>query len=155
MSERREVIATGRHVGRVVVATMLLGAVVGAVLGWPAGASSAEPAASPAPKSADGGAVSGEEAKAVAEKRRTESEGAAANIGVQKLAKGPHGAMPVAEQIALLDKLQLPTDATIPPGIDPVVWQSLVPKDNEINAARIATPASPRTARSPAPRVTT
>ena len=134
MSERRKVIAAGRHVGRVVVATTLLGAVLGAVLGpvigLPSGAAWAEPV--------DGGAVSGEEAKAVAEKRKTESESSAANVGVQKLAKGPHGAMPVAEQIVALEKLQLAAEAEIPRGIDPLVWQSLVPKDNEINAARIA-----------------
>ncbi len=134
MSERRKVIATGRHVGRVVVATTLLGA----VLGWHATTSSAEPAASPAPKPADGGAVSGDEAKAVAEKRATESESGAANVGVQKLGKGPHGAMPVAEQIAAVEKLELASDAAMPKGLDPIVWQSLVPKDNELNAARIA-----------------
>ncbi len=133
MSERREGIATGRHVGRVVVAMTVLGA----VLAWHAAVSSAEPAASPAPKSADGGAVTEDEAKAVAEKRKTESESGAANVGVQKLAKGPHGAMPVAEQIAAFEKLQLASEAAIPKGVDPLVWASMIPKDNEINAARI------------------
>lgn len=92
-----------------------------------------------APGAADGGAVTGEEAKAVAEKRKTEAESPAAAAGAQKLGKGPHGAMPVAEQIAAVDKLALSDDeAKLSSRVDPLVWQALVPKDNEVNAARVA-----------------
>jgi cytochrome c peroxidase len=100
--------------------------------------SGAQQAASPAPKSADGGAVTGEEAKAVAEKRQTESESPAAGAGAQKLGKGPHGAMPAAEQIAALDKLGLAQTGDPPRGVDPVVWAALVPKDNQMTPERIA-----------------
>src|SRR5262249_26369833 len=87
----------------------------------------------------DGGAVSGEGAKAVAEKRKTESESPAAGAGAQKLGKGPHGALPVADQLVALEKLGLHDDPVQPASrVDPLVWQSLVPKDNEVNAARVA-----------------
>jgi cytochrome c peroxidase len=58
--------------------------------------------------------------------------------GAQKLAKGPHGALPVAEQIARLEKLGLADAPALPRGIDPLVWQAVVPQDNEPTAARIA-----------------
>jgi cytochrome c peroxidase len=86
----------------------------------------------------DGGAVTGEEAKAVAERRHVESESKAANAGVQKLAKGPHGAMPVVEQLAALDALDLASKPDLPRGVDPVVWAALVPQDNAVTPERIA-----------------
>lgn len=89
-----------------------IAAVVGLVLAV-AVTSGAQQAGSPAPKSADGAA--------------------------QKLGKGPHGAMPVAEQIAAVDELELLDDpAKLASRVDPVVWQALVPKGNEVNAARVA-----------------
>lgn len=87
----------------------------------------------------NGGAVTAEEAKAVAEKRKTEAESPAADAGTQKLGKGPHGAMPVADQLAALATLELADDAAKLAGrVDPVVWQALVPKDNEVTPARVA-----------------
>lgn len=84
-----------------------------ALLGWGmVGVPLAEPPASPAPKSATAGA--------------------------QKLANGPHGSLPVAEQIARLEKLGLATELGIPRGVDPLVWKAMIPSDNEPNAARIA-----------------
>jgi cytochrome c peroxidase len=130
MMERAPSVGGPRRAG--VLAAVLLSCCV-------AGSVGAEPAASPAPKSADGGAVTGEEAKSVAERRKTESESPAADAGAQKLGKGPHGAMPVAEQLTSLGKLGLTDDpAKLKGGIDPLVWQSIVPKDNEITPERVA-----------------
>jgi cytochrome c peroxidase len=120
-----------RPYGAALIATVLLGATL-------VGRASAEAAASPAPKSADGGAVTSDEAKAVAEKRRAETESPAAGAGAQKLGKGPHGAMPVAEQVDQVDRLKLATAAVVPPGVDPVVFAALVPTDNAITPERIA-----------------
>jgi cytochrome c peroxidase len=126
MNERREAICWR------LVAT--LGIVLTVV-----GTSAAQPAASPAPKSADGGAVTGSEAKAVAEGRKTETESPAADAGIQKLAKGPHGALPSAEQLAQLEKLRLSDKpAELSRGLDPLVWKAIVPADNEVTAARVA-----------------
>src|SRR5262249_43880532 len=90
------------------------------------------------PQAGNGGAVSADEAKAVAEKRAATSEKKSANTGVQKLGKGPHGAMPVAEQLNALDKLALSAESAIPRGVDPLVWKALAPNDNDPTAPRIA-----------------
>jgi len=134
MIEHREPIGWKR--GRARVAG-IVGA--GVLLTWSlVGVLNAETPASSAPKSADGGAVTAEQAKAVAERRRVETESPAKDAGAQKLAKGPHGALPVADQIMQIEKLGLTDSGEPPRGIDPLVWQSMVPKDNEPNAARIA-----------------
>jgi cytochrome c peroxidase len=53
--------------------------------------------------------------------------------------KGPHGATPMAEQRAQIDKLLGPIDVTKPPpGIDPVIWDVLVPEDNRMTPERVA-----------------
>jgi cytochrome c peroxidase len=53
--------------------------------------------------------------------------------------KAPHGAMPMAEQIARLEKLLPARDvAAAPPEIDPVIWGSIVPEDNRMTAERVA-----------------
>ncbi len=87
---------------------------------------------------AKGGEVSPESAKAVAEKRETKSAARAEDAGAQKLAKGPHDALPVAEQIAQLEKLRLSDAPGIPRGVDPDVWKAMVPQDNQPTAARVA-----------------
>jgi cytochrome c peroxidase len=51
---------------------------------------------------------------------------------------GPHGAMPMAEQRDEFARLQGEIDVTKPPaGYDPVLWSSLVPKDNEMTPERV------------------
>jgi cytochrome c peroxidase len=77
--------------------------------------------------------------------RTTWSFGVAAALALSSLAgaqdaeKGMHGALPMAEQRAQLEKLGPPTDVTRPPaGMDPVIWASLVPKDNAMTPERIA-----------------
>jgi cytochrome c peroxidase len=53
--------------------------------------------------------------------------------------KGAHGAMPMAEQIERLEQLLPSRDVTVPPPqIDPVIWQSIVPPDNQMTAERVA-----------------
>lgn len=50
-----------------------------------------------------------------------------------------HGAMPTAEQMALLDKLgTIPDVSKPPPAIDYVLWKELVPPDNEMTPDRVA-----------------
>jgi cytochrome c peroxidase len=50
-----------------------------------------------------------------------------------------HGAMPTAEQVALLEKLgTLPDVTKPPPQIDYVLWKELVPADNEMTPDRVA-----------------
>jgi cytochrome c peroxidase len=135
MSERRQRI--GARSRRRLAAVALL-ALAGA---WQATAVGA-PTVTPAPKTGDERAASPERIQkdeAIAEKRTAEQENVPRTEGAQKLAKGPHGALPMAEQIARLDKLVPASDAgRIPRGVDPVVWKALVPQDNEINAARVA-----------------
>jgi cytochrome c peroxidase len=51
---------------------------------------------------------------------------------------GPHGAMPMAEQRAEFARLQGEIDVTKPPaGFDPVIWATLVPKDNAMTPERV------------------
>ena len=76
--------------------------------------------------------------------RTTWSFGVAAALALSSLAgaqdagKGMHGALPMAEQRARLEKLGPPTDVTRPPaGMDPVIWASLVPKDNAMTPERV------------------
>jgi cytochrome c peroxidase len=53
--------------------------------------------------------------------------------------KAPHGALAFAEQEKRLDRLLGERDvAKPPPGIDPVIWATLVPEDNEMTAERVA-----------------
>lgn len=54
--------------------------------------------------------------------------------------KGPHGAAAEAYQQKVLDTLNPEAGATnyVPNGIDPVYWNALIPKDNEITPARVA-----------------
>lgn len=59
------------------------------------------------------------------------------SAGAEEAGKGLHGALPMAEQRARLEKLA-PGDVTRPPaGIDPVIWASLVPKDNAMTPERV------------------
>lgn len=51
--------------------------------------------------------------------------------------KAAHGANAVDVQLAELERLKLGTGGPLP-GIDPVIWQSLVPADNAASAERIA-----------------
>ncbi|AKT41133.1 cytochrome-c peroxidase [Chondromyces crocatus] len=52
---------------------------------------------------------------------------------------GPHGAMEMKEQEAQLSK-NLPGEvsAAAPPGVDPTFWGFLIPRDNALNAKRVA-----------------
>ncbi len=53
--------------------------------------------------------------------------------------KGAHGALAMAEQRAMLEKLQGQLDVTKPPpGIDPIIWASLIPADNAMTPERVA-----------------
>ncbi len=54
--------------------------------------------------------------------------------------RGPHGALNMDTQKALLEKLLPERDVTQPPpGVDPVVWQQVViPKDNKMTPERVA-----------------
>ncbi|HXJ35221.1 MAG TPA: cytochrome c peroxidase [Candidatus Eisenbacteria bacterium] len=53
--------------------------------------------------------------------------------------QGPHGAMAMAEQQARFATLLPETDVTKPPaGFDPIVWASIVPKDNAQTPERVA-----------------
>lgn len=51
-----------------------------------------------------------------------------------------HGAKPMAEQLAQLDKWQAktPVKPGAPAGVDPEFWQALIPSDNAITAERVA-----------------
>ncbi|HEV7733949.1 MAG TPA: cytochrome c peroxidase [Candidatus Binatia bacterium] len=52
---------------------------------------------------------------------------------------GPHGALPMAEQRVLLEKMQPQLDVTKPPaGIDPSIWASIIPTDNAMTPDRVA-----------------
>jgi cytochrome c peroxidase len=53
---------------------------------------------------------------------------------------GPHGAAVEAHQQRILDTLRAEkgTKNYVPNGIDPIYWNALIPKDNEITPARIA-----------------
>ena len=70
---------------------------------------------------------------------------AALAAGCTTAAAGPdpakvatHGAAPFAVQLERLAKLQHGIDLIAPPaGVDPVVWQAMIPKDNQPTAARI------------------
>jgi cytochrome c peroxidase len=54
------------------------------------------------------------------------------------LTTGPHGAMEVAEQQSLLDKL-IPNPGAPPSGIDPIAWANIyIPAGNELTPERIA-----------------
>jgi len=134
MSERRQRIGT--RVAAVAGATWLAFGV--AWLAAPAGAEGV----TPAPKTGDQQAASPERMQkdaAIAEKKTAEQENKPKTEGAQKLEKGPHGALPMPEQLARIDKLVPPGDAgKIPRGVDPVIWRALQPKDNELTPARIA-----------------
>jgi Di-haem cytochrome c peroxidase len=139
MSERRqrtETRAAAQLAAAVAGATML--AVGGVWLPAPVGAE----AVTPAPKTGDQQAASPERMEkdqAVAEKRSAEQDSKSRTEGAQKLNSGPHGALPVAEQLGRIDTLVPPADGgRIPRGVDPVIWKALQPSDNEINPARIA-----------------
>ncbi|MDO4550145.1 MAG: cytochrome c peroxidase [Planctomycetia bacterium] len=53
---------------------------------------------------------------------------------------GHHGAATEAYQQQVLDKLnpEAKMETGVPPGVDPVYWNALIPKDNEMTPARIA-----------------
>jgi cytochrome c peroxidase len=52
---------------------------------------------------------------------------------------GPHGALPMQEQLKLLEKLEPhPADGPPPLGIDQSVWKASIPEDNALNEARAA-----------------
>ena len=57
-----------------------------------------------------------------------------------KIPLGPHGAATEEYQQRVLDTLQPEVGTTnyVPNGVDPVYWNALIPKDNEITPARIA-----------------
>jgi len=53
-------------------------------------------------------------------------------------AAGTHGAAPMTEQIERLAGMGLPADPTVAPkGVDPKIWASTLPADNQPSAARI------------------
>lgn len=54
------------------------------------------------------------------------------------LRDGPHGAMKMDEQIRMLDELLAKQAANPPPGVDPLLWQIVVPQEGEPTAARVA-----------------
>ncbi|MCS6925567.1 MAG: cytochrome-c peroxidase [Candidatus Binatia bacterium] len=50
-----------------------------------------------------------------------------------------HGALPMDQQLAQLDRLLPPRDVTQPPpNIDGVIWQALIPQDNAMTPERVA-----------------
>lgn len=49
-----------------------------------------------------------------------------------------HGAMPMAEQEKRLDALKIGAGATPPARIDPLIWTSIVPPDNQVTPERVA-----------------
>ena len=57
-----------------------------------------------------------------------------------KIPRGQHGAATEEYQQRVLDTLHSESGTThyVPNGVDPVYWNSLIPKDNEITPARIA-----------------
>lgn len=58
--------------------------------------------------------------------------------GLPEKKRGPHGAMSMEAQKKKLDELIPERDpAEPPPGIDPVIWELVVPEDNEMNRARV------------------
>jgi cytochrome c peroxidase len=51
----------------------------------------------------------------------------------------PHGALAMGEQIRALESLIQPSaSVTVPPGVSPRFWQSLIPKDNPGTLAQVA-----------------
>ncbi len=131
-----------RNASRVTIAAVALGLASAAsapIAAAPAaGAGAATASGADVVAAADGGAVTGDEAKAVAERKKTATQTPAEHAAAQKLAQGPHGAMPVADQIARIAKLGLGDAGTMPRGVDPLVWKAIVPDDNEPTAPRVA-----------------
>jgi cytochrome c peroxidase len=52
--------------------------------------------------------------------------------------EGPHGALPMAKQLAAMSALVKPAGSGAPGGIDPAYWKAIVPADNAPTEARIA-----------------
>jgi cytochrome c peroxidase len=96
---------------------------------WGCG-STAEPVA-PAPAATPGPAPS--PPNAPASNRHDPKDVAAGTL----TRTGPHGAMPSNEQIPVMDRL-VPPDTAFGPGIDPLLWQIVVPADNGMSALRVA-----------------
>ncbi len=52
---------------------------------------------------------------------------------------GEHGAAKMDFQLQELAKLQPDADVTqTPAGLDPVIWEAFIPRDNELSARRVA-----------------
>ena len=63
----------------------------------------------------------------------------AAGQAAKDVPRDEHGAASVKHQMQVLDKLMPPRNLDeAPPGIDPVAWKALIPKDNALTPKRVA-----------------
>ena len=59
--------------------------------------------------------------------------------GGQNIPSGPHGAATMDYQQKELDRIMAKADVTKPPaGMDPVIWNAFIPKDNKVTPERVA-----------------
>ena len=57
----------------------------------------------------------------------------------QNIPSGPHGAATMDYQQKELDRIMAKADVTKPPaGMDPVIWNAFIPKDNKVTPERVA-----------------
>jgi cytochrome c peroxidase len=57
----------------------------------------------------------------------------------QNIPSGPHGAATMDYQQKALDRIMAKADVTKPPaGMDPVIWNAFIPKDNKVTPERVA-----------------
>jgi cytochrome c peroxidase len=57
----------------------------------------------------------------------------------QNIPSGPHGAATMDYQQKELDRIMAKVDVTKPPaGMDPVIWNAFIPKDNKVTPERVA-----------------